>query len=89
MSTQEKLRTFIVDELQPEATASELTDDYPLLTSGVIDSIGIYQIVGFVESEFGVEIADDELVEDNFGTIGELATLIDAKREETAGGPSA
>ena len=89
MSTQEKLRTFIVDELQPEATATQLTDDYPLLTSGVIDSIGIYQIVGFVESEFGVEIADDELVEDNFGTIGELATLIDAKREETAGGSSA
>ena len=43
MSTQEKLRTFIVDELQPEATASQLTDDYPLLTSGVIDSIGIYR----------------------------------------------
>jgi acyl carrier protein len=89
MSTQEKLRTFIVDELQPEATASQLTDDYPLLTNGVIDSIGIYQMVGFVESEFGVEIADDELVEDNFGTIGELAALIDAKREETAGGSSA
>ncbi len=84
MSTQEKLRTFIVDELQPEATANELTDDYPLLTGGVIDSIGIYQIVGFVESEFGVEIADEELVEDNFGTIGDLATLIDAKRQATA-----
>ncbi len=84
MSTQEKLRTFIVEELQPEATAAELTDGYPLLKSGVIDSIGIYQIVGFVESEFGVEIADEELVEENFGTIADLATLIDAKRRATA-----
>ncbi len=84
MSTQEKLRGFIVEELQPEATANELTDDYPLLTSGVIDSIGIYQIVGFVESEFGVEIADEELVEDNFGTIGDLAALIEGKRQAPA-----
>ncbi len=84
MSTQEKLRTFIVDELQPAATAAELTNDYPLLTSGVIDSIGIYQIVGFVESEFGVEISDEELVEDNFGTIADLASLIDSKRQAAA-----
>jgi acyl carrier protein len=86
MGTREKLRTFIVDELQPEPPASELTDDYPLLANGVIDSIGIYQIVGYVESEFGVEIADEELVEDNFGTIGDLAALVDAKRETTATG---
>jgi len=86
MSTQETLRGFIVEELHPEATAPELTDDYPLLKSGVIDSIGIYQIVGFVESEFGVEIADEELVEDNFGTIGALAAMVDAKRRATATG---
>ena len=57
MSTREKLRTFIVEELQPEATASELTDDYPLLTSGVIDSIGVKALLHLVQrcAEMGVE----------------------------------
>ncbi len=85
MKTEDKLRAFIVEELQPEAEAGDLTDDYPLLENGVIDSIGIYQIVGFAESEFGVDIQDEELVEDNFNTIGDLARLIESKRAEATG----
>ncbi len=56
-------------------------DDYPLLEKGVLDSMGIIQVVAFLEDEFGIEVDDAELVPENFETIGSIAELIDSKRE--------
>lgn len=80
MTTEEKLRGFIVDELQYDGSPAELADDYPLIDNNVIDSLGIYQIVTYIEGEFGVEILDEELVPDHFGTIADMAHLIGTKR---------
>jgi acyl carrier protein len=75
-----RLRAFIVEELQYEGDPATLTDDYPLLEKGVIDSAGIFQVVSFVENEFGVEIANEELVPEHFGTLGGIARLVESKR---------
>ena len=56
-------------------------DDYPLLEKDVLDSMGIIQVVAFLEDEFGIEVDDAELVPENFETIGSIAKLIDSKRE--------
>lgn len=56
-------------------------DDYPLLEKDVLDSMGIFQVVAFLEDEFGIEVDDAELVPENFETIGSIAELIDSKRE--------
>jgi acyl carrier protein len=77
---QDRLRSFIVEELQFEGDPGDLTDDYPLLEKGVIDSAGIFQVVSFVETEFGVEIANEELVPEHFGTLGGISRLVESKR---------
>jgi acyl carrier protein len=76
---EERLRRYIGVELAPNATTAALADDAPLIEGGVIDSMGIFELVSFVEREFGVQIADEELVLDNFRTIGTIARLIDSK----------
>jgi acyl carrier protein len=76
----DRLRSFIVEELRYEGDPKDLTDDYPLLEKGVIDSAGIFQVVAFVETEFGVEIADEELVPEHFGTLGGIGRLVESKR---------
>jgi acyl carrier protein len=76
---QDRLRTFIVEELQYEGEPSQLTEDLPLLERGVIDSVGIFQLVSFIETEYGVEIADEELVPQHFGTLGGISRLIETK----------
>jgi acyl carrier protein len=77
---QDRLRSFIVEELQFEGDPGDLTDDYALLEKGVIDSAGIFQVVSFVETEFGVEIANEELVPEHFGTLGGISRLVESKR---------
>jgi acyl carrier protein len=81
MTIEDKLRGYILRELQPRATADELTDDYPLLERQAIDSMGIFEIVSFIEREFDVQIADEELVAAHFGTIRDIAELIDSKQQ--------
>ncbi|MCZ6504931.1 MAG: acyl carrier protein [Actinobacteria bacterium] len=81
MTTQDRVREFISDELNLRVSAGDLVDDYPLLETDVLDSMGIFQVVAFLEDEFGIEVDDAELVPENFETIGSIAKLIDSKRE--------
>lgn len=82
MRSQDVLRQFIVEEIEGAPSASVLSDSYPLIVNHVIDSLGIYQLVGFIESHFGVEIDDEDLVPENFGSLAGMARLIE---ERTAG----
>lgn len=80
MTTADQLRQFIAREFRWDRPESELTDDYPVLDTGVIDSVGIYQIVSFIETDLGVQIEDEELLADNFRDVASIAQLVDAKR---------
>lgn len=54
------------------------------LEAGVVDSLGIEQLVEHIEQSFGVAIADEEMVRANFESIEALAALVISKtRGET------
>jgi acyl carrier protein len=75
--TTDRIRAFIVDELGWQGEV--LTDDFPLLENQVIDSLGLFRIVGFLETEYGVQIPDDQLVPDNFATLETIAGLVEPR----------
>jgi acyl carrier protein len=78
-----KLRDFIVRTF-PVGKERVLNDDTSLLESGVVDSLGVLDIVQFMEAEFGLVISDDEMMAENFESISTLTTLVCealAKRE--------
>ena len=54
-------------------------DDSSLLDNGIIDSLGILEIVTFIESEFHLLLTDEDVVSDNFETINSLAELVATK----------
>ena len=53
-----------------------LEEDSPLLKSGVIDSIGVIELVGFLERSFRRTIPEDQITEQNLGTLGAIATFV-------------
>jgi acyl carrier protein len=75
MMSTDKVRDFIVDELRWGGDRAALTDDYPLLENHVIDSLGLFRIVDFLESQYGVEIDDRELLPQNFATLSAIVAL--------------
>jgi len=58
----------------------EVTDDEPLISSGLLTSLQTVELVLFLGEQFGVEIGDDEFVEDNFQTVDAISRLVLSKR---------
>ena len=57
-----------------------LADDDSLFEKGVIDSMGVLELIGFLHSEFGVTVADEDINEGNLGTLSGIARYVLARR---------
>ena len=73
------LRAFLTKDMLNDPDYP-LTDDEPLISSGLIDSFSLVDIALWVENTYGVRIEDNQLTEDNFDTVEELAAHIEAHR---------
>ena len=82
MISTDRLRDFIVDELRWSGPRGELTDDYPLLENHVIDSLGIFQLVGYLETEYDITIDESELIPEKFATLASIAELVERAHYE-------
>lgn len=65
------------------ATQDDLTPDAPLLEAGLVDSLGILDIVEHIEETYSVTIDDDELLADNFSSVAEIAAFVHAKLQRS------
>lgn len=70
--------TEFINERFP-GTRDELEPDAALLEAGLVDSLGILDIVEHVEVTYSVTIDDEELLADNFSTVTEIASLVHSK----------
>lgn len=52
----------------------------PLIGSDVIDSLGILELMTFLNERFGIEAVDEDFEPENFETIGHLAGFVERKR---------
>jgi acyl carrier protein len=73
-----KLMSFIFEKF-PLARKKNMNDTSLLLQSGIVDSLGILELVAFIEQEFGITISDDELLPENFQTLEALTSFVQAK----------
>ncbi|MDP9270868.1 MAG: acyl carrier protein [Chloroflexota bacterium] len=80
MDVDDRIRDFIMDQPRWRGSRRDLTRDRPLISDGILDSLGILEFVSFVEATFGVEVLDEELVPEHFGTIAALESFIAGKR---------
>jgi acyl carrier protein len=83
VTTTDRIRTFVVEEIGWSGPSETLTDDYPLIANQILDSLGLYTMVTFLESEFGIEVEDEELIASNFGTISAIAAFVASKQVDT------
>jgi acyl carrier protein len=63
--------------------AGDVDDDASLMGEGIIDSTGVLELVLFVEERFGLAVADDEVLPENFDSITRLAAYIARKEAAT------
>jgi acyl carrier protein len=73
------IETFVTTELTGEVETGKLAHDEDLLASELIDSLGITELVGFLEKQFGIAVSDEDLVPDNFRSIDSIAAFVSRK----------
>lgn len=66
---------FIVDKITLDGES--IARDEDLLASDTLDSLGIVELVSFLEARFGVQVSDDDLVPENFKTINEIVAFVE------------
>lgn len=72
MDTQNALTNFIMNELAV-GRSKQITPDDDLFSSGVLDSLGVLQLVLFIEEQFGIEVPDEDVVFENFQSVSAIA----------------
>ncbi len=75
---EETVRSYILKEYAEEGDVN-ITRDTPLLSSGVIDSISVMQLVDFLEKTFDFEFLPHEVYQDNLDTIEKIAAFVSNK----------
>jgi acyl carrier protein len=82
MAIKDALRTFILNNYLFTDDASALADNQSFLDSGIIDSMGVMEIVLFVEQEFGIAIEDADITPENLDNLNSICALIQRKNPE-------
>lgn len=85
MSHIQTIKQFVLDEFLPDVTGDDLTTDYDLVATGVIDSLGLLKLIAWLEERFELPIDDVELDPDSFRTIEAIDAFIMRAEPATAG----
>lgn len=70
---------YIEEELAAEVFEDELTEEDDLLGSGILDSMGMMKLIAFLEEEFKVTIGPEDMVIENFMTVGHISEYLSSK----------
>jgi len=84
----ERTRAYVRENFLYMRPDWKLGNDDPLLGSGVIDSIGVIELVEFLQEQFSCDITEDEITERNLGTLAAIARFIASKCNGNGNGGS-
>ena len=73
-----EIRTFIAQWFR-EGREQDLGAETPLVTSGIVDSAGVVEVVEFLEAKFGVRITDADISLRNCNTLQGWTDLVSAR----------
>lgn len=72
----ESVKQFITQEIIHGSARNDLDPDLSLLEEGILDSLGLQQLITFLEQKYGIAVDDDDLMPENFESINAIADLV-------------
>jgi acyl carrier protein len=74
-----EVKSFVLENFLPGEDPANLTDDTPLITGGILDSIGTLKLVVFLEKQFNIALEAHEAGADHLDTLASIDSLIASK----------
>lgn len=74
-----EIKEFMLKEFLPGEDPANLTDDLPLITTGILDSIATLKLVLHLEERYRITLEAHEANKENLDTLNKIATLVAGK----------
>ncbi len=78
MNIKRIIKDYLIERHALNAKGIDLQYDTHLLKHRIIDSIGVIELIIFLNKYFNMEIGDENITMENFQTIEHLSTLVDS-----------
>ncbi len=78
--SKEQLLGFLQNRLGVDT--SDVDEDTPLFSSGIIDSASMVELIVFVESEGSVKLEPDDISLDHLDSVGRILSFLAEKRDQ-------
>jgi acyl carrier protein len=75
-------KTILLDFIKQEFLRNpkaEVNEDVDLFSTGIIDSLGVLQLVSFIDEQFSISVPDEDVLYDNFCSIRVLANYLEQR----------
>ena len=73
-----RIETYIKTELVNEPI-DHIEPEEDLLGTGLVDSLGMMRLIGFIEKEFGIPIGPEDMTVEHFGTLQNIDAYLKSK----------
>lgn len=80
------VREFVLAEFLPGEDPSALTDNTPLITGGILDSVASVKLIIHFEQQFDIRFETQEVTIEHLDTISRMVNVIENKTRENEGG---
>ena len=77
------IRDFLQEHYLFGYEEEDFSDDSSLMEHGVLDSLGVLELIAFLESEFGIKVTDEEILPENLDSINGISFFVSSKLKET------
>ncbi|MBK8167026.1 MAG: acyl carrier protein [bacterium] len=84
MELRSMIRDFVVENFLFGDDTRLGSDDLSLLDNGIMDSLGVMDLVAFLESRLGLQVPDSDLVPQNLDSVDNLVAYVERRRATAA-----
>ncbi len=85
MSTEHRIRTFLSDNFFVDADEFALPAASSLTQGGTIDSMGVLELIMFIEKEWSIEIPDSDTIPENLDSVERIVNYVHTRSLIPAG----
>jgi acyl carrier protein len=78
-TVEDRIRDFVLKQF-PVARKNGVKPGDKWLETGLLDSLGILDLVHFLEEEFSIHVSDEELSPENFESLSAVVSFVDGKQ---------
>lgn len=81
---EEDIREFLATNFMLPDGASNLAGDTSLTAAGVIDSMGVLELIMFLEERFGLVVPDEEAVPEHLDSVAGIVRYVEDRKRAPA-----